>query len=106
MNEIGDINANPLNQCGEVCSSVGCQHVHGCPAGAMNTSHHIRVSQGKRAAVNTELVWIAIADIPPPMGVKLQLINRHCGVATYGSWNGKDKFWTHWQGLPKFDEAK
>ena len=69
-----------------------------------NTSHPIRVSQGKRAAVNTELFWIAIADNPPPMGVKLQLINRNCGVATYGTWSAKDKFWTHWQGLPKFEE--
>lgn len=84
--------------CGEVCSSSGCHKGHGCPAG------EIKVSQNKRAAVNTELFWIPIAEVAPPMGVKLQLINRHCGVATYGSWSGKDKFWTHWQGLPKFQE--
>lgn len=101
---MNDTNVNCVNQCGEVCSSLGCQKVHGCPAGDTNTSHHIRVSQGKRAAVNTELFWIAIADTPPPMGVKLQLINRNCGVATYGTWSAKDKFWTHWQGLPKFAE--
>ncbi len=65
---------------------------------------HIKVSQNKRAAVNTELFWIPIAEVAPPMGVKLQLINKSCGVATYGSWSGKDKFWTHWQGLPKFQE--
>ena len=33
-------------------------------------------------------------------GVKLQLLGKG-GVAVYGTWNGKDTFYTHWAPVPK-----
>lgn len=35
-----------------------------------------------------------------PNGVKVQLLGTG-GVATYGHYNGKDTFFTHWAPLPK-----
>ena len=52
-------------------------------------------------AADTAYHWRDIATDPPPQGVKLQLINSHYGVATYGRWDrGGD--WTHWAPLPTF----
>lgn len=58
---------------------------------ALNSSHTV--------AVATDYYWIPIND-DTPRGVKLQLLSIG-GVATYGTYNGKDKFFTHWAPLPK-----
>lgn len=61
----------------------------------------IKQTNDGAAAVNTELFWIPVADVPPPNGPKLLLINKQYGVAVLGSYT-KSAGWTHWQALPKF----
>lgn len=65
----------------------------------------IKTTNDGRAAVNTELFWIPIAEVEPPRGAKLLLINRRQGVATMGEYRVSDNF-THWQALPKFKEGQ
>lgn len=50
------------------------------------------------AAVDRSYFWQPMETCP--RGVKVQLLGRG-GVAMYGSYNGKDKFYTHWAPLPK-----
>lgn len=50
------------------------------------------------AAVSTNVYWQPIDTAP--RGVKIQLINKQSGVATYGTYYG-DKFWDYWCALPK-----
>lgn len=50
------------------------------------------------AMVDVNYYWQPIATCP--RGVKVQLLSRG-NVATYGTWNGKDDWWTHWAALPK-----
>jgi hypothetical protein len=50
------------------------------------------------AAVDHSYFWQPIATCP--RGVKVQLLGAG-GVAMYGTYNGKDKFYTHWAPLPK-----
>ena len=54
----------------------------------------------RTVAVDREYYWRPIAGCP--RGVKVQLINRRYGVASYGNYTGKDGFWTHWAPLPVF----
>lgn len=54
-------------------------------------------------AVSTHVYWLPI-DTATPRGVKLQLLGKG-GVATYGNYHG-DKFWTHWQSLPRLLKEK
>lgn len=58
-----------------------------------------KVNDQHRVAVATDYYWLPI-DSTTPRGVKLQLLPVS-GVAQYGTWNGKDKFFTHWAPLPK-----
>lgn len=50
------------------------------------------------AAVDRNYFWQPISTCP--RGVKVQLLGAG-GVAMYGQFNGKDKFYTHWAPLPK-----
>ena len=50
-------------------------------------------------AVATDYFWQPI-DADTPKGVKLQLLGKG-GVAVYGTWAGKDTFYTHWAPVPK-----
>ena len=58
------------------------------------------INTDNTVAVDREYYWRPIAQCP--LGVKVQLINRRYGVAAYGTYNGKDGFWTHWAPLPVF----
>lgn len=49
-------------------------------------------------AVDHNYFWQPINTCP--RGVKVQLLGKG-GVALYGSYNGKDTFYTHWAPLPK-----
>lgn len=49
-------------------------------------------------AVDHNYFWQRIDTCP--RGVKVQLLGTG-GVAMYGTYNGKDKFYTHWAPLPK-----
>ncbi len=61
----------------------------------------IKVNANNTAAVAQDFHWIPVEQTPPPLGVKLLLINQKLGVACMGDYN-KNQGWTHWQGLPKF----
>lgn len=65
----------------------------------------IKINNSRSAAVNQETFWIPIDECPPPVGVKLLLINDRNGVACLGTYLEKHQ-WTHWQGLPKFAEVR
>lgn len=54
----------------------------------------------RTVAVDREYYWRPIVTCP--VGVKVQLINRRYGVATYGQHTGKNCWWTHWAPLPVF----
>jgi len=64
------------------------------------TTKLITINNAHTVAVNQALPWLPVGK-NTPVGVKLQLINRRNGVATYGIYH-KGSDWTHWQGLPKF----
>ena len=63
----------------------------------------IKLNTDKSAAVNQALTWILIDEVQPPVGAKLLLINQANGVAVLGTYHAQHQ-WTHWQGLPKFEE--
>ena len=54
-------------------------------------------------AIDKGYHWRPI-DADTPLGVKLQLINRRYGVATYGAVFSHNSFWTHWAPLPSFEK--
>lgn len=64
---------------------------------------NIKVNSERSAAVNQDTFWLPIDEVPPPVGVKLLLINERNGVAVLGTYHQKHQ-WTHWQGLPKFKQ--
>lgn len=55
------------------------------------------------AAVDHTYHWLPITT-NTPMGVKLQLINRQDGTATYGPLSPGDDRWTHWAPMPTFKD--
>ena len=57
------------------------------------------INSNSTVAVATDCFWQPI-DTNTPRGVKLQLLGKG-GVAVYGTWNGKDPFYTHWAPVPK-----
>lgn len=57
------------------------------------------INSNSTVAVAVDYFWQPI-DTNTPRGVKLQLLGKG-GVAVYGTWNGKDPFYTHWAPLPK-----
>jgi hypothetical protein len=62
------------------------------------------INSSKTAAVDRNYHWIAI-DKDTPRGVKLQLISRPAGVATYGTYtSAPNAHWTHWCALPTFSK--
>lgn len=53
----------------------------------------------KTVAVSNDVFWIE--DMTAcPRGVKVQLLGIG-GVATYGTYDGKDPFWVKWQSVPR-----
>jgi hypothetical protein len=60
------------------------------------------INSTRTAAVDRGYHWIAI-DANTPRGVKLQLIHRPSGVATYSIYRNCDH-WTHWSPLPTFSK--
>lgn len=61
----------------------------------------VKLSSDRSTMVDTTYHWISIDEVPPPIGPKIQLINKYNGVATYGTW-APGGYWTHWQALPTF----
>lgn len=64
---------------------------------------NIKINSARSAAVNQDTFWLPIDEVPPPVGVKLLLINERNGVAVLGTYLEKHQ-WSHWQGLPKFKQ--
>lgn len=61
-----------------------------------------KTTYDKLALVDIENHWIPIdPSKPPPMGVKLLLINQSLGVAVIGNYS-TNTTWTHYAGLPTF----
>lgn len=62
-------------------------------------TRNIRLNSTRSAAVDQDYFWNE--DFTHcPIGAKVQLLNPG-GVATYGTWNGKDRQWLGWAPLPK-----
>ena len=81
---------------------VALQHeIYSLRKQLLSPTQHIKVNAAHTAAVAQEFFWIPVAESPPPLGVKLLLINKDLGVASMGIYS-KAHQWTHWQGLPKF----
>jgi hypothetical protein len=60
------------------------------------------INSSGTAAVDRAYHWLDI-DKDKPRGVKLQLIHRPSGVATYSIYRNCDH-WTHWRELPTFSK--
>lgn len=58
----------------------------------------VTITSDKVAAVDQEYFWQPMSTCPT--GVKVQLLGAH-GVAVYGAYNGKEKYWIGWAPLPK-----
>jgi hypothetical protein len=67
----------------------------------MTSDANHKLTNDHAAMVDTSYHWIPISEIRPPMGAKLQLINKANGVAVYSNWT-PNGYWTHWQALPTF----
>jgi hypothetical protein len=62
-----------------------------------NQSH--KINSAGTAAVAESYYWMPCGP-DTPIGVKLQLLGAG-GVAIYGMYNPKVKFYTHWAPLPR-----
>lgn len=49
-------------------------------------------------AVDTQYYWQPMETCP--LHVKVQLLGKG-GVAVYGRWNGRERFWIGWAPMPK-----
>lgn len=63
----------------------------------------IKLTHDRVAAVNNKVLWLCVKEFPPPIGPKIQLIDRGAGVAVYGKYSPNSTF-THWQALPRFKD--
>lgn len=63
---------------------------------------NFQLSTDRTTVVDPNYFWIPRSEATPSAGSKVQVINRSGGCATYGNWNHRDDFWTHWAPLPKF----
>lgn len=57
-----------------------------------------RRSSDGQAAVDLDYYWQPMETCPKNTKVQLLTIG---GIAIYGSWNGRDPFYTDWAPLPK-----
>ena len=57
------------------------------------------LNSDKTVAVAPDYYWLKL-DNETPRGVKIQLLGIG-GVAAYGEWDGRNKFWRAWAPLPK-----
>ena len=55
------------------------------------------LNSDRTVAVDREYYWQPMSTCP--RGVKVQLLGAG-GVAVYGTFSGKDTWWTHWAPLP------
>ncbi len=59
----------------------------------------------RSAAVDRDYHWLPITEVTL-RGVKLQLIDKRSGVASYGMLQaGNSVHWTHWAPLPTFEKV-
>ncbi len=57
------------------------------------------INTEKTVAVSPDYYWLPI-NKDTPKGVKIQLLGLG-GVAVYGEWDGKSRFWQAWAPVPK-----
>lgn len=62
----------------------------------------VRLNTERTVAVDTQVRWRPVGP-DTPRGVKLLLINRQAGVATFGQYV-PGGWWTHWAPLPVFKD--
>jgi len=64
-----------------------------------------RRSSDGAALIDPVATWVEISDEnQPPAGVKMQLINKKLGIATIGTYDKEKSDFTHYAGLPKFED--
>lgn len=63
-----------------------------------------KINSDQKVAVSNEVFWQKV-DINTPRGVKLQLLGIG-GVAVYGTYDGKSRFWTHWAPVPRMPKER
>jgi hypothetical protein len=60
------------------------------------------INKDQTVAVAIDYYWLPI-NMDTPRGVKIQLLGIG-GVAAYGIYDGKNKFWRAWAPMPKIPE--
>lgn len=63
-----------------------------------------KLTHDRAAAVDTRYAWRPVGP-DTPRGVKLLIINRAAGVATFGQYS-PGSWWTHWAPLPSFQDKQ
>lgn len=63
----------------------------------------IKLTSDGEAMVDTDVHWIPIQEQEPPVGVKVQLINRFNRSASTSKYSPRYG-WTHWCPLPTFKD--
>ena len=58
-----------------------------------------KLNTDKTVAVAEGYYWMPM-DENTPRHVKIQMLSMY-GVAMYGTWDGRNTFWTHWAPLPR-----
>jgi hypothetical protein len=61
-------------------------------------TENFKLNKDQTVAVALDYPWLKIGP-NTPTGVKLQLLGIG-GVAAYGTWDGRNRFWTHWAPCP------
>lgn len=86
----------------ELIASMGAKWLlH--PSNSPKKTSMIKTSGEGTVAVNESVHWIRIDDVEPPENLKMLLINENYGVACVAYYKTAERqYWTHWQGLPKF----
>lgn len=62
------------------------------------------LNKDQTVAVATDYFWQKV-DANTPRGVKLQLLGIG-GVAAYGVYDGRNRFWTHFAPLPRMPKEE
>jgi hypothetical protein len=62
-------------------------------------TENFKLNKDASVAVANDYFWQKI-NPDTPRGVKLQLLGIG-GVAAYGHWDGKNRYWTHWAPCPR-----
>lgn len=85
------------NSEGITVTEIEAEQIEAAPAPAPEKQRGKITARG--VAVDKNYFWIRI-DKETPVNVKMQLYSEIAGLPTYGKWDGKSTFYSHYQLIP------